>query len=331
MNAVKTYTYKELLGLIEDEISDCLLQQDMQPAMLYDPVKYILTIGGKRLRPVLMLMACNLFSESVTHALKPALGIEIFHNFTLLHDDIMDKSDTRRGKPTVHKKWNENTAILSGDAMSVMACQFITKCPAEVLVKVLSVFNTAALEVCEGQQFDMDFEMRDSVKTDDYLRMISLKTSALIAASIKIGGIIGGCTDEMAKDLYQFGMNMGIAFQLQDDYLDVFGDQEYFGKQTGNDIVSNKKTFLLIHAFKEAKGKMRTKLEDCLLLDYNNREEKIRGVMSVYHDLGIREITLNKINDYYRQARNYLEKITVENYRKEGFYNIIEKLISRNN
>lgn len=222
------FTASELLDKINSHIAD--LQFERTPKRLYDPVAYVLSMGGKRIRPVLMLMAYNLYKEDVRPVFSPATGIEVYHNYTLLHDDLMDRADKRRGKETVHKVWNDNTAILSGDAMLVLAYQFMAECPAEHLKAVMDLFSLTALEICEGQQMDMDFEQRSDVKEEEYLEMIRLKTSVLLAASLKIGALLGGASAEDAERLYDFGMNMGVAFQLKDDLLDVYGDTAVFGK-----------------------------------------------------------------------------------------------------
>ena len=237
---------------------------EQKAGKLYRPIDYVLSMGGKHLRPSLMLMACNIFSEDIAPAIKPAIGIEIFHNFTLLHDDIMDKADSRRGKPTVHKKWEENVAILSGDAMLIKAYQYISTCPEKRLSKILEVFSQTAIEVCEGQQYDMDFEKESLVTEEMYLKMIRLKTAVLLGASLKIGAIIGGANQHEANCLYDFGINIGIAFQLKDDLLDVYGNSKKFGKTIGGDITCNKKTFLLIRTINKANEKEKEELEKWL-------------------------------------------------------------------
>jgi len=226
----------------------------VSPENLYEPVRYILGNGGKRIRPALVLLACDLFGADYRKALKPALGIEVFHNFTLLHDDLMDNSIVRRNRPTVHIKWDANTAILSGDAMSIMANSLICQVDPDAIVPVSRLFNKTALEVCEGQMLDMEYSARDNVTIEEYINMIRLKTSVLIAAALGIGAFIGGASEEESFILYNFGMNLGLAFQLQDDLLDSFGNEQVFGKKIGNDIITNKRTFLVIKAFEKAKG-----------------------------------------------------------------------------
>jgi len=301
-----------------------------EPFSLYDPINYTLESGGKRIRPVLVLLACNLFSDEVEHAIKPAIGLEIFHNFTLLHDDIMDHADIRRGNPTVHKKWNENTAILSGDAMFIKAYEYFLDCKSSNFREVLKVFNNMALEVCEGQQYDMEFEDRESVTEQEYLRMIELKTSVLLAAALKIGALLGDADEKDADLLYQFGRNIGLAFQLQDDYLDVYGDVEVFGKQIGGDIVANKKTFMLIKAQEIAKGEDQKRLNEMLLSGNIDKETKVKIVTDIYNKLGIRDIVKNKIESLNQKAMDFLGKVNVEQNKKSELIKLAENLIKRN-
>ena len=299
------------------------------PVLLYEPIEYTLSMKGKRIRPVLVLMACNLFIDNFEHAIKPALGIEVFHNFTLLHDDIMDKSSMRRGKLTVHKKYNENIAILSGDAMSILAYKFVIDSNPPELAKVLTEFSKMAIEVCEGQQYDMDFEDLTDVKAEQYIKMIKLKTAVLIAGSLKIGGILGGASIADAEALYNFGINIGLAFQLQDDYLDTFGNTETFGKKIGGDIIANKKTYLLIKALELAQGDTKQKL---LLLISNNSieaDKKISEVKSIYNQLKVEDYSKTKMNEYYSKAISALNSVKVEENKKEGLLNFAAKLMNR--
>ena len=245
----------ELSDLIHQSVNK--LQFPVSPKGLYDPIRYMLSLGGKRMRPVLTLMACDAFNGDVERAISPALGLEVFHNFTLLHDDIMDNAPLRRSKPTVHEKWNSNIAILAGDAMFVQSCQLVMDTPSSVVKEVMEVFTKTALEVCEGQQYDMDFESMNEVSIEEYIDMIRLKTAVLLGASLKIGALIGNADSEAASHLYDFGVNLGIAFQLQDDILDVYGDASFFGKQVGGDILANKKTYLLITALNKANGEIK--------------------------------------------------------------------------
>ena len=267
---------KDLQEIINKEIES--KKMGREPFSLYEPINYSLSNGGKRIRPLLTLLACNLFSEKIDQAIDAALAIEIFHNFTLLHDDIMDKADIRRGKPTVHKKWNENTAILSGDAMFIKSYDFLLETKTEKFKEILQVFNNTALEVCEGQQYDMEFENRNDVSENEYLRMIELKTSVLLAAALKIGAIIGGAENADADLLYDFGRNIGLAFQLQDDMLDVYGSKNTFGKEIGGDIVANKKTFLLIKAKQLSSIEDKRHIDSYLMDKKTPKEEKIKGI-----------------------------------------------------
>ena len=286
------YSYKTLQELVNKKIAQEELVKE--PKQLYEPIKYILSLGGKRIRPVFVLMACNLFTDNVEKAINAALALEIFHNFTLLHDDIMDNSSLRRKKPTVHAKWNSNVAILSGDAMSIIAYEYITRERKNNFFEIIDVFNKTALQVCDGQQYDMDFETEKLVSKSDYLKMIELKTAVLIAASLKIGALIGGASHEDAELLYSFGINIGLAFQIQDDFLDVYGDTKIFGKQTGNDIRTNKKTYLLIKAFELAKDDDYEELYQKFFINNKPTEEKVNIVVNIYNKLGIKEIA-NKI------------------------------------
>jgi len=260
------YTFIQIQQIVEKYLKEIELKTE--PRELYEPVKYILEIGGKRIRPSLVLAAYNLFKNDVETAINPALALEVFHNFTLLHDDIMDKADLRRNQQTVHKKWNENVAILSGDTMSIKAYELLSKIPAEFLSEVLQAFNKTALQVCEGQQLDMNFESRLDVSVEEYLEMIRLKTSVLIAVSLKIGAIMAGALRNDVHKLYDFGLNLGLAFQLQDDYLDAYGDVQAFGKKIGGDIVANKKTFLLIKAL-ETSDKETSEVIYCIICMLN--------------------------------------------------------------
>lgn len=301
-----------------------------EPVGLYEPIAYTMNQGGKRIRPALTLMACNLFTDDIESAIQPAIGIEVFHNFTLLHDDIMDKATIRRGKPTVHLRWDENTAILSGDVMQIMAYQFLLKTPADCLKRILNLFSRTAAEICEGQQYDMEFEKRDNVLPEDYIEMIRLKTAVLLACALKIGAYIGGASEEDACHLYDFGINIGLAFQLKDDLLDVYGDREVFGKQLGGDILCNKKTYLLIHAQKAAQGKIQAKLDYWLKEKTPVPEEKIREVTSIYNQLGVKKICEDTMQIYYKEAIACLEKVSVSSNKKQELRKLAEQLMLRN-
>lgn len=298
-----------------------------QPAELYDPIVYTMSLGGKRLRPALTLLACDMFNGNVEDALHPALAIEIFHNFTLLHDDIMDKSPLRRNHPSVWKKWNENIAILSGDTMLIMAYEYLMKTRFDCLVEILTLFNRTATEVCQGQQYDMNFETSDAVGIDDYVTMIRLKTAVLIASSLKTGAIIANASVENANMLYQYGESVGIAFQLMDDYLDVFGSQDVFGKQTGNDILTNKKTYLYLKAFETAGKDEKRRLEEAF--SNTNSAEKITQVTELYRQLKADKLVLSEIDQYHKTALSLLDQIDVTPEKKVDLFDFAEKLIRR--
>jgi geranylgeranyl diphosphate synthase type II len=268
-----------------------------EPKGLYEPVRYVLSNGGKRIRPVLMLMAYNLYKDNVSKIYGVAFAIEMYHNCTLLHDDLMDKADMRRGRKTVHKVWTDNTAILSGDAMLILAYRYITDCPPEYLNDVLTLFNEAVLGICEGQQYDMDFEQRSDVTETEYMEMIRLKTAILFAASLKIGAILGGASKEDADNLYNFGVGLGIAFQLKDDFLDVYGDSVVFGKNIGGDILCNKKTYLLVKALECADKFQADELRRWLAMSQYDSNEKIIAVTNIYNQLGVKEICENKMQE----------------------------------
>lgn len=325
---MKQQTSEQLLRQIHEYIGS--LSYMREPRGLYDPIEYVLGWGGKRLRPVLMLLAYNLYKEDVNRIFSQAAGIETYHNFTLLHDDLMDKADMRRNKPTVHKKWNENTAILSGDAMLILAYQFMMKgCPLECMERVMEVFGRAALEICEGQQWDVEFEHRWDVTVEEYVGMIRLKTSVLLAAALKIGAILGGAPEMDAQLLYDFGIKMGLAFQLQDDYLDVYGNPVVFGKKIGGDILCNKKTFMLITALDLAEGEDEEALLDWLRATDYVAEEKIQSVTALYNKVGLPELCRNRIDAYYKEGLELLDKVNVESSLKEELKNFVCHLMER--
>jgi geranylgeranyl diphosphate synthase, type II len=322
------YTQPELKELIDRALVN--LSIDDEAEKLTDPVKYFLSIGGKRLRPVIALMTCNLFIDKVDDAVVPAAGIEIFHNFTLVHDDIMDKASLRRNLPTVHTKWNTNQAILSGDVMAFIANDCILQSPSPVLLKVFNTFNKAAIQVCIGQQLDMDFEKASIVSNEEYLRMIELKTAVLLAASSKIGAIIGNAGDKDSDLLYEFGKNLGLAFQIQDDLLDVYGDAKVFGKISGGDIVTNKKTYLLVKALEIATGSTLKKLQQILLDKEFDPAQKVKDVIEIYDQLKIRNYTEKLAEEYISAAINYLEKVGVDKERKRELNLAAVSLSGRN-
>ncbi len=322
-------TFDKTVQLISTEIDQ--IDWSKEPRGLYEPIGYVLSLGGKRIRPVLTLMACNLFSDDVQVAVNTAIGLEIFHNFTLLHDDIMDRADVRRGRLTVHKKWNDNTAILSGDVMQITSYKFIAKTPSQYLKPVLDLFSQTAAEICEGQQYDVDFENRELVKAEEYLEMIRLKTAVLLGCALKTGAWIGGAGEEDAQLLYDFGINIGLAFQLKDDLLDVYGDEKTFGKKIGGDILCNKKTYLLIHALELAKGDDVTELQNWLLnSDENLSEQKIKAVTSVFDRLGVKTICEDKMQFFYSKAIAKLDKVAVLENKKQELRKLAEKLMFRN-
>lgn len=323
------YTSDELLKKVNDYIESSDIKR--QPVSLYEPIKYVLSIGGKRIRPVLMLLAYNMFKDDLDCVLPPALGLETYHNYTLLHDDLMDNADVRRGVPTVHRKWNANTAILSGDSMLVVAFQRMAMVPAEKLRPVLDLFTETALEIGEGQQYDMDFETRNDVREEEYIEMIRLKTSVLLACAVKIGAIMAGASDEDADNLYAFGEKLGLAFQLQDDLLDVYGDPKVFGKAIGGDITSNKKTYMLINAFLRADEQQQAELTRWTTAETFDKAEKIAAVTDIYNKLGIRELCEKKINSYFDEARVWLDKISVSEERKAEMRSFTDKMLHREN
>jgi len=322
----------ELQKLIIKEIENHarLIAANNFPSELYEPIEYILTIGGKRLRPVLVLESCQMFSDSFEQAILPAIGIEIFHNFTLLHDDIMDKSPLRRNKPTVHTKWNENIALLSGDAMMIIAYKYIAKCEHDKFNLIFPIFNQTALEICEGQQYDMNFENRSDVSTAEYLKMIELKTSVLIAACLKIGSLLGGAKMADADKLYDFGKNIGLAFQLQDDYLDVYGDSAVFGKKIGGDIVSNKKTFFLVNALELAEKRDKETLLNLINAVNFVPSDKIKSITEIYNKLNIKKLLEQQIQQYYNLAFNSLKAVEIEEHRKQQLMEFANNLLFRN-
>ncbi len=321
------HTIKNLQHIIEQAVNQQKFPS--KPKELYQPINYLMQLGGKRLRPALLLMAVDLFNGDVNKAIHPALAIETFHNFTLMHDDIMDKAPLRRGKPTVHEKWSESVAILSGDVMFVEAFKLMIKVESSILSSVLSVFNDTAVGVCEGQQIDMNFESLDNVSIDDYLEMIRLKTAVLLGGALKIGALIGKSSAEEAQKLYDFGVHLGIAFQLQDDILDVYGDPKKFGKKVGGDIILNKKTYLLIKAKSLAKGKEKILLESWLNQKDLNQDEKIKAVTDIYNDLNIKSIAEDEMFNHAEKALILLDEIAVSDDRKVILKEFASMIIDR--
>ena len=322
------YSQSELKDLVDKAIVNLSLSSEAE--RLTDPVKYILSIGGKRLRPVLALMACNLFRDKIDEAIMPATGLEVFHNFTLVHDDIMDQAPIRRGLATVHMKWNVNQAILSGDVMAFVANECFLQAPQASLSKVFRTYNKAAIEVCIGQQLDMDFEKLARVSLDEYIRMIELKTAVLLAASARIGAQIAEAPDRDADHLYEFGRNLGLAFQVQDDLLDAYGETGVFGKTSGGDIVINKKTFLLVKALELATGNTLKSLNHLLAQKDFDPEEKVLKVKEIYDSLNIRPATEKLASDYIEQALVNLEKTEADPKRKRELTSLANSLLGRN-
>ena len=323
------YTQSDLKKLVNIAILN--LDYNERAEKLNDPVKYILSIGGKRLRPVLSLMACNLFSDHIDEAIIPATGLEVFHNFTLVHDDIMDHAPVRRNLPTIHSKWNLNQAVLSGDVMAFIANECFLQTPPRYLLKVFKVFNKAAIEVCVGQQLDIDFEKMAVVTHEEYMSMIELKTAALLAASAKIGSIIGGADDKDSELLYEFGRNLGLAFQIQDDLLDIYGDIKVFGKIMGGDIISNKKTIMLVKALELASVEQAKQLHEQFVLKEFDPDIKVKKVTEIYDQLNIKNISENLATEYINTSFNLLEKVSAVNERKTELVNIANSLIGRDN
>jgi geranylgeranyl diphosphate synthase type II len=321
------HSIEQLQNIINKAIAET--KYTAKPAELYEPISYLMKLGGKRMRPVLVLVSTELFGGDVLKALDAAIGIELFHNFTLMHDDIMDKAPLRRGNPTVHVKWNESAAILSGDVMFVEAYKLMIRVDDLILRKVLDIFSDTASGVCQGQQADMNFEKRDHVSLEEYIEMIRLKTAVLLAGSMQIGALIGGADKEQADLLYEFGENLGLAFQLQDDILDVYGDPEKFGKQVGGDILADKKTFLLIKARELAREESASELDKWLNKPDVLPDNKVNAITSVYNSLGVRKLAEAEMENYVRKALNALDKITVENSKKELLRGFAEQLLIR--
>ena len=324
------YSIKELQSDISVEINrEVHRLYKEEPKNLYEPVGYALSMGGKRLRPVMVLLAYNLFSETVEKAFPLALAIELFHNFTLLHDDIMDRAEMRRNNLSVYKKYNENIAILSGDAMSIMAYNYLLKCNSTEPAPIIRLFSQTALEVCEGQQYDMDFESRPDVSIPEYLEMIRLKTAVLLASSLKLGAMAANAPEKIADQLYDFGLNLGIAFQLQDDLLDVFADQEKFGKKIGGDIVSNKKTFLLLKALEIADDNTKMVIREWMNGSDCAEYEKIKAITEIYSKLDIKKITEAYIDEFYQSAIDVYAEINLTPETKSELLLLANLIMSR--
>ena len=317
----------KILSLINDYLA--ALPYDRKPASLYEPIKYVLSLGGKRIRPTLMLLSYNLYKDDPESILSSACALETYHNYTLLHDDLMDNAPLRRGHQTVHVKWNPNVAILSGDSMLVLSYQRMLQCRPDKLKPVIDLFTETALEIGEGQQYDMEFETRTDVTEEEYIEMIRLKTSVLLACATKIGAILADAPDEDADNLYKFGEQMGLAFQLQDDYLDVYGDSKVFGKAIGGDIMSNKKTYMLINAFNLANDKQREELTHWITAENPDPKEKTAAVTKLYNEIGIDKLAEKKINFYFEESRKYLKAVKVDEERKSVLEAYTQKMMHR--
>ena len=321
------YTIEELRNCIKAELDK--QEYVEEPVSLFEPIKYIMEDGGKRLRPVLALLAYNLYRDDVEKILKSVIGIEIFHNYTLLHDDVMDDAELRRGRQTVHKKWNSNVAILSGDAAAITAYKMIESVDDEDLRRVIDGFNQVAMDVCKGQQYDMEFETRDDVTEQEYIDMIYLKTSVLIAGSIRHGALVAGAPEHEYNALYDFGGYLGLVFQLQDDYLDVYGDVAEFGKKIGGDILSNKKTYMLIKALELASPEDKALLKEWIAKKEFDPQEKIKAVTEIYNRTGIKEVVMSKIDSYMAKSREALAMVDVPEERKVYFREMVDYIGGR--
>lgn len=316
----------------QNQINQLIAAQDFDksPGELYFPIQYVMSQGGKRLRPVLTLLACDLFNGTIEKALYPALAIEIFHNFTLVHDDIMDKAPIRRGKETVYKKWNSDIAILAGDTMFAMAYQYAAKTDAQLIPDILRVFSKTAIEVCEGQQYDMNFETSDDVTIDDYLEMIRLKTAVLLGASLEIGAICAGADEQSIKHIYDFGINLGIAFQLKDDLLDTYGDTEQFGKMKGGDIATNKKTFLYLKAKELSSEAQLSELTNLYKLTDMETKEKIADVIDIFNQLHIKDHVSASMENYFLRSLESLKHVKADSVKKDALQLFATSLYHRN-
>ena len=321
------YSWKEIRDKVNEFIST--LEYERTPEKIYHPITYTLQQGGKRVRPVILLMAYNLYKEEIENALYPAVAMEVYHNYTLIHDDVMDKADIRRGLPTVWTKWGENQAILSGDTMFVLAYDFMANVPDDKLRAAMALFTEMAKEIGEGQQFDMEFETRNDVTEAEYINMIRLKTSVLIANCMKLGAMLAGASKEDANNLYSYGETVGLAFQLQDDLLDVYGDPKLFGKKIGGDICCNKKTFLLIKAMELASPEQRKEIEKRMAQDTFDADEKIAYFTSLYNELGVKEICEERIAALFNDCDRYIDAVSVSDERKQAIRNFADSLLNR--
>jgi geranylgeranyl diphosphate synthase, type II len=323
------YTLEDLSGILEKAISNLRLPDE--PVNMYKPIQYVLSSGGKRVRPILTLAACNMYKETIDQAIYPALAVEVFHNFTLVHDDIMDKASIRRGKETVHEKWNTNVGILAGDAMMILAYKLLNKTDKQYIVPIMDVFNEFSLGVCEGQQFDMDFEKAKYVTQDEYSKMIELKTAVLLKGALQIGAIIGDAKDSEVIEIGKFGINLGMAFQLQDDLLDAYSDSKIFGKKLGGDIIENKKTILTVIAFNRAQGASLENLKNLYSSAEIDEDVKIAEVLKIFNEINVKEAVELLISNYYTKAIESLEKIDISPSRKEVLSILAQRIMARKN
>lgn len=321
------YTSNELLNIVNEYLNS--LPYNRKPSSLYEPIKYVLDLGGKRIRPILMMLSYNLYKENPKTILSSACALETYHNYTLLHDDLMDEAPLRRGQQTVHTKWNNNQAILSGDSMLVLAYERLAQVDTKHLQAVLNLFTETALQIGEGQQYDMEFEHRNDVTIDEYIEMIRLKTSVLLACATKMGALLADASAEDAENLYKFGEQIGLAFQLQDDYLDVYGDSKVFGKKIGGDITSNKKTYMLITAFNRANDKQRAELEEWINKTAFDTEEKIAAVTRLYNEIGVDKLAKEKMDYYYEQGKQYLQAVKLPEEQKKELLAYVADMMSR--
>lgn len=321
------YTSNELLTIVNEYLNS--LPYNRKPSSLYEPIKYVLDLGGKRIRPILMMLSYNLYKENPKTILSSACALETYHNYTLLHDDLMDEAPLRRGQQTVHTKWNNNQAILSGDSMLVLAYERLAQVDTKHLQAVLNLFTETALQIGEGQQYDMEFEHRNDVTIDEYIEMIRLKTSVLLACATKMGALLADASAEDAENLYKFGEQIGLAFQLQDDYLDVYGDSKVFGKKIGGDITSNKKTYMLITAFNRANDKQRAELEEWINKTAFVTEEKIAAVTRLYNEIGVDKLAKEKMDYYYEQGKQYLQAVKLPEEQKKELLAYAADMMSR--
>ena len=317
-------TFQEYLELVNQAIAN--IPYPAEPSQLYEPIAYHMALGGKRVRPALTLMACDAMGGETAKAIDAAVGLEMFHNFTLLHDDVMDNADVRRGKTTVHRRWNDNTAILSGDTMLTIATQYIARC---ACWPIMDLFNKTAIEIYEGQQWDMDYEYRNDVTVEEYINMIRLKTSVLLGCALKTGALVANADEDQADLLYQAGVNMGLAFQLRDDVLDVWGDPKTFGKEIGGDIMNNKKTILLINTMQLAQGDDANELRHWLNDPFSSREDKVAGVTALYERLGVRQLAEDAITHYNDLALAAFSQVKMSDDDKQAFIALSNRLAGR--